>query len=241
MTIVGPLTALRPRYATCVACALTPASVAGGVPGEVSVAAPSIVSQARFAHHPTDVPSDLRHTGSHPLATLWARLKAKWFVVLVFLLITADLLENAHNGVTLGNRVFELLTIAVLCAAVAASRSDTARSRQVASELARDLERATDEATRWRGEARTYLDGLGEAIDTQFERWQLTPSEREVGLLLLKGLSHKEVAAIRSTSEQTVRSQAFALYRKAGLRGRHDLAAFFLEDLLLPSQDREKV
>lgn len=194
-----------------------------------------MVSQAAFVHHPTDVPSDLYHTNIASLATALARLRSNWFVVLVFLLITGDLFENVWNGVSLDHRVLELVTIAVLCAAVVVSRSENARTRRMASELARDLERATDEATRWRGEARTYLDGLGEAIDTQFERWQLTPSEREVGLLLLKGLSHKEVAGIRSTSEQTVRSQAFALYRKAGLRGRHDLAAFFLEDLLLPS------
>ena len=68
----------------------------------------------------------------------------------------------------------------------------------------------------------------------QFERWELSPAECEVGLLLLKGLSHKEVAATRDTSERTVRQQALAVYRKAGLSGRAELAAFFLEDLLLP-------
>jgi DNA-binding NarL/FixJ family response regulator len=52
--------------------------------------------------------------------------------------------------------------------------------------------------------------------------------------LLLKGLSHKEIAAVRSTSERTIREQARAVYRKAGLPGRSALSAFFLEDLLLP-------
>ena len=64
----------------------------------------------------------------------------------------------------------------------------------------------------------------------------LTPAEREVGLLLLKGLSHKEAADVRNTSETTIRQQALAVYRKAGLRNRADLSAFFLEDLLLPSR-----
>jgi hypothetical protein len=32
-----------------------------------------------------------------------------------------------------------------------------------------------------------------------------------------------------------VRQQALGIYGKAGLSGRADLAAFFLEDLLLPS------
>ena len=74
------------------------------------------------------------------------------------------------------------------------------------------------------------------SIDRQFQRWQLTPAEAEVGVLLLKGLTHKQVAEVRDTSERTVRQQARLLYRKAGLAGRSELAAFFLEDLLLPRQ-----
>ncbi len=59
-------------------------------------------------------------------------------------------------------------------------------------------------------------------------------AEREVALLLLKGLSHKDIADVRRTSEKTVRQQSLAVYRKAGLSGRAELSAFFLEDLLLP-------
>jgi DNA-binding NarL/FixJ family response regulator len=83
------------------------------------------------------------------------------------------------------------------------------------------------------------LAGLGVAIDAQFERWVLSPAEREVALLMLKGLSHKEIASIRHVGEATVRQQAQGIYRKSGLANRNDLAAFFLEDLLLPSRDAE--
>jgi DNA-binding NarL/FixJ family response regulator len=62
----------------------------------------------------------------------------------------------------------------------------------------------------------------------------LSPAEKEVALLLLKGLAHKEIAQARSITEATARQQARAVYKKAGLAGRNDLAAFFLEDLLLP-------
>lgn len=61
-----------------------------------------------------------------------------------------------------------------------------------------------------------------------------------MALLLLKGLSHKEVAAIRATSERTVREQARSLYAKAGLTGRAALSAFFLEDLIAPIGDVEQ-
>ncbi|RME20893.1 MAG: DNA-binding response regulator [Deltaproteobacteria bacterium] len=91
------------------------------------------------------------------------------------------------------------------------------------------------EAARWRAEAEQSLQGLGEAIDRQFDRWGLTAAEREVGLLLLKGLAMKEIAGVRQTSERTARDQARAVYRKAGVSGRAELSAFFLEDLLLPA------
>ena len=54
-------------------------------------------------------------------------------------------------------------------------------------------------------------------------------------MLLLKGLSHKEVALARAISDATARQQAVAVYRKAGVAGRSELAAFFLEDLALPA------
>jgi DNA-binding NarL/FixJ family response regulator len=69
------------------------------------------------------------------------------------------------------------------------------------------------------------------AIGRQFDRWELTGAERTVALLLLQGLSHKQIAGERSASERTVRQQAHTLYRKAGLGGRADLAAFFLRDV----------
>ncbi len=74
----------------------------------------------------------------------------------------------------------------------------------------------------------------GAAMRQQFEDWRLSGSEQEVALLLLKGLSLKEVAAIRDTREKTVRQQASSIYAKSGLEGRHALAAWFLEDVLFP-------
>jgi DNA-binding CsgD family transcriptional regulator len=69
-------------------------------------------------------------------------------------------------------------------------------------------------------------------IQWQFEEWGLTPSEREVALMLLKGLSIKEISKCRSTHEKTVRKQASSIYEKSTLGGRHELSAWFFEDLL---------
>ena len=100
--------------------------------------------------------------------------------------------------------------------------------------LVRDLDAARIQGRQWRDETRALLKGLGEAIERQFLTWKLTEAEREIGLLLLKGLSLKEIAAVRVTSERTIRAQARSIYAKAGLSGRAALSAFFLEDLLAP-------
>jgi DNA-binding CsgD family transcriptional regulator len=115
----------------------------------------------------------------------------------------------------------------------------TRRQGEEHVKVIRDLELARAQGRRWRTEARTYLNGLGEAIETQFSQWNLTEAEREVALLLLKGLSLKEVATVRAVSERTVREQARSIYSKAGLTGRAALSAFFLEDLLAPIEGVE--
>lgn len=102
--------------------------------------------------------------------------------------------------------------------------------------LMRDLEVARSEGAHWRADMRELLKGLGSAIDAQFDRWQLTAAEREIALLMLKGLSHKEIAVVRATQERTIRQQAQSIYGKANLSGRAALSAFFLEDLLLPRE-----
>jgi DNA-binding CsgD family transcriptional regulator len=109
-----------------------------------------------------------------------------------------------------------------------------AEGRLAANEVERD---------RWRGRATRLLHGLGAEIDSQFERWSLTRAERQVAMLLLKGLGHKEAANVLDRSERTVRQHAVSVYRKSGLAGRAELSAFFLEDLLLPMDyegEREK-
>lgn len=150
-------------------------------------------------------------------------------------LIAVDVVLDWREGTDPAHIALELTAMVVLLAVTVAMLRR--RERRI-GHLSRDLSRSRAEAERWRGEAELALRGLGEAIDLQFDRWELTPAEREVGLLLLKGLSLKEVASARSTSERTARDQARAVYRKAGLSGRSELSAFFLEDLLLPSQER---
>lgn len=73
---------------------------------------------------------------------------------------------------------------------------------------------------------------LLQVMQEQFSKWSLTASECEVALLLIKGLSMKEVAEVRNVKEKTVRGQATTIYAKSNCAGRHELAAYFIEDLM---------
>ncbi|WP_281969040.1 helix-turn-helix transcriptional regulator [Roseovarius nanhaiticus] len=73
---------------------------------------------------------------------------------------------------------------------------------------------------------------MAQIIDAFFEGWQLTPSEREVALLILKGFDNEEIARLRGTAPGTVRAQSARLYSKAGVDGRAQLFSLFLEELL---------
>ena len=60
-------------------------------------------------------------------------------------------------------------------------------------------------------------------LEARFDEWSLTPSERDVALLLVKGLSIAEIAGLRGSAEGTVKAHCNKVYSKAGVAGR----AFF--------------
>jgi putative tricarboxylic transport membrane protein len=95
------------------------------------------------------------------------------------------------------------------------------------------FEAATGQANLVTEELERAMAGIHAQIEQEFDNWNLTIAEREIALLLLKGLRLKEIADARGTSERTVRQQAQAVYKKAGLEGRSELAAFFIEDFML--------
>lgn len=106
------------------------------------------------------------------------------------------------------------------------------RTRHRELGLQHALEKATGEAVLRTEELEKALAGIHVQMEQAFDAWNLTSAERDVALLLLKGLRLNEIADARGTSERTVRQQAQVVYRKANLKGRSELAAYFLEDIM---------
>jgi DNA-binding CsgD family transcriptional regulator len=154
----------------------------------------------------------------------------------VVALVGIDLATDAWSGTRWVHWSLELMVAILAGGGAVALWLRSVAARRAARQMGRDLAAAQADAARWRVEAEDALRGLGAAIDRQFEHWKLSVAEREIALLLLKGLSLKEIAEVRQTSDRTVRQQSLAIYRKSGLAGRAELSAFFLEDLLLPEK-----
>ena len=69
-------------------------------------------------------------------------------------------------------------------------------------------------------------------IEIHFSVWKLTDAEKTIALYILRGLNSKEISELRKVSEKTIKNQFYSIYSKSGLSGKHDLAAYFLKELL---------
>ncbi len=97
-----------------------------------------------------------------------------------------------------------------------------------ALEMRRVLERARTSETALMAASGAFAS----MIDAQFDAWELTPAERDVAMLALKGFDGAEIADLRGAAAGTVRAQLARVYAKAGVSNRAQLVAVFIEDLL---------
>lgn len=73
---------------------------------------------------------------------------------------------------------------------------------------------------------------MAEVIDTFFDAWALTQAERDVAVMILKGIDNETIARLRRTAPGTVRAQATAIYAKSASQGRAQFISLFMEELL---------
>lgn len=164
------------------------------------------------------------------------RLRALLLGVLLLIVVsgTVDLVLDEPADWFSGHVIYEVLLIAAAAGMTLALWSRWTRAEHSLARTRRALGERQAERDAWKASAERALQGLGAAIDAQLAKWGLTAAEREVAMLLLKGQSHKAIAHATGRSERTVRQHAVAVYQKSGLGGRAELAAFFLEGLILP-------
>lgn len=150
------------------------------------------------------------------------------------LLVASDIVLDARAGGSLRHLSTELITLCILIIGLVYAVGEWIKLKKRYSDITLRLAQVNAEAATWKQNHEKLINGLFQAIDEQFFKWKLSHSEKDIALLLIKGLSHKEIAEVRQSSEKTVRTQATTIYQKSGLGGRAELGAFFLEDLLNP-------
>lgn len=88
---------------------------------------------------------------------------------------------------------------------------------------------------------RVASQGFYELVQEEFTRWQLSPSERDIAMFVLKGLTNTEIAEMTGKKQGTIKAQCNAVFRKTGLSNRSQFTGYFIEVLMQePLNDRKK-
>lgn len=98
-----------------------------------------------------------------------------------------------------------------------------------------ELKRILDRQRRMNAQLKVASGAFSDLLHEHFTKWGLTPSESDVAIMAIKGLSIADIARLRETKEGTIKAQCNAIYRKAGVTGRLQLLSFFIEELMSES------
>lgn len=143
-----------------------------------------------------------------------------------------DIILDGQAGVPKEHIIHEFVLFALaVFAAIWQSYLLFRQSKKLNSTL-KLYDQALRDHEKWKQMSKNSAQEIRGLIDLQLDSWSLSESEKDVAILLIKGLTMKEIAQLRGTHDKTVRQQATNIYKKSGLTGRNDLSAFFLEDIL---------
>lgn len=95
-----------------------------------------------------------------------------------------------------------------------------------------EMRRVMARQARMEQQLRIAAGAFQELLEEHFTEWRLTPAERDVALMAIKGLSIAEIAALRRTRTGTVKAQCAAVYAKARVTGRPQLLSLFIDELM---------
>lgn len=91
------------------------------------------------------------------------------------------------------------------------------------------LRKSEQDATESLTALRSDFDGL---LQQRFEQWDFSSAERDVALLMLRGLSMTEIAELRETRSGTVKVQAHNVFKKSGVNSRVAFTSLFMEEFI---------
>ncbi len=156
------------------------------------------------------------------------------FVLFVLGTSALEIFLEISDGQAFGSMAYDLIRFLISAGVLALLAAEYIFQQQELRSLREQLERGRGRLSQLDNHSEELGNQYRAVMQEQFVAWQLTPSEQDVVIMMLKGLSFREIAELRETREKTVRQQATSVYRKAGVTSRNELAAWFLEDMLEP-------
>lgn len=156
------------------------------------------------------------------------------FVLFVFGTSTIEIVLEFAAGETLGSMADDLFRFSLSAIVLAVFVYNHLAQKRALVDLRGQLQKARGQLAQFDTQSQIIARQYRAVMQQQFDAWRLTSSEQDVVIMLLKGLSFREIAQLRETREKTVRQQASSVYQKAGVGSRNELAAWFFDDLLDP-------
>jgi DNA-binding CsgD family transcriptional regulator len=164
------------------------------------------------------------------------KLTITYFLIGIFLLVVLKISLNILTGANIFNIFFDLvLELAILGLVIMMVNfvwkyfRDEEQTREI---IRHDLEATKKIAQAFEKKSQGLVKEFQSYVHHEFNQWQLSQSEKEISLLILEGLSSKDMSQKRFTSERTIRNQCAAIYQKSKLAGKNDFCAYFLKEFL---------
>ncbi|MFT6070328.1 MAG: DNA-binding CsgD family transcriptional regulator [Bacteriovoracaceae bacterium] len=164
------------------------------------------------------------------------KLTLTYLLTAVFLLIVTDITFDFLEGLPMKAMAFDLILegsilVLVLITANYVWKKFTSEIETKES-VEQDLEETKKLALLWEEKSKHFIREFQAHVTTQFNAWNLSKSEKDISILILQGMSSKEISGVRFTSERTIRNQCRSIYEKSKLSGKSELSAFFLSELI---------
>lgn len=142
-----------------------------------------------------------------------------FFVIDVIVDIVEHVLSRTPYGPSeLLHLVFEILAVGGLSYAVLTLRAYLRLTRA--------------EAARSKETIQMLRGNFDAVLREKFDEWGLTAAERDVTLLIIRGLSGAEIAAARNTAQGTIKAQSTSIFRKIGVGSKTELMSAIIDEFL---------
>ena len=161
------------------------------------------------------------------------------FVLFVFCLSAFEIVSEFAAGETMGEMADDMSRFVFSAVLMVVLISERLEQQRELADLRGQLSNARGQLAKIDSQSAGIASQYRSVMQKQFDAWRLSKSEQDVVIGMLKGLSFREIAELRGTREKTVRQQASAVYRKAGVGSRNELTAWFFEDMLEPPASGE--